>query len=132
MLGHLKEWLFSGLGGISQTEQSTAFDEIQIAPQPVGTVNYAHTEYTSVHGRIAAEWSLKDGRYTLSVDIPTNSTATIILPTADVDSVTDYGVPAKQSDCVSLIGTANGQCRWHVGSGRYFFEVALQPDGIQK
>mgnify|MGYP000779327759 CR=1 FL=1 len=45
MLGHLMEWLFSGLGGIRQKEDSFGFKHIVIKPEPVGDVRDAQVSY---------------------------------------------------------------------------------------
>lgn len=116
MLGHIMEWLFSGLGGIRQSEESVAFGDIVIDPQVVGDVTSARTAFESVHGRIVSEWRLTDGRYSLRVEIPANTTATIVLPTADTANVAIFG------EGVTLKSVANGKSMWSVGSGDYSFE----------
>lgn len=126
MLGHLMEWLFSGLGGIRQSEESTAFDEVLIDPQPSGTVTSAQTTCRSVHGDITVCWKLTKEKYTLRVNIPANSTALIVLPSADAGRITDYGLPVTQSEGVKLSGVSGGKSIWETGSGSYLFEVALQ------
>jgi hypothetical protein len=41
MLGHLMEWLYSGLAGIRQSERDVAFKETIIAPEVVGDLTQA-------------------------------------------------------------------------------------------
>jgi len=80
MLGHLMEWFYNGLGGISQTENSVAYDTIVIAPKPVGTINWVKCSYKSVKGLITSNWELKNGEFYLTVEIPQNAVAKIVMP----------------------------------------------------
>ena len=64
MLGHLMEWLFGGVGGIRQNENSIAYKTVFIDPQIVGDVKGAKTSYESPYGRIDCEWKKDDKVYT--------------------------------------------------------------------
>jgi len=80
MLGHLMEWLYSGLCGIRQVEGSVAFRTIEIRPQPVGDIKEAKAHYRSIQGIIAVAWKKDKERFSLEVSIPSNTTATIFFP----------------------------------------------------
>lgn len=123
MLGHLMEWLYSGLGGIRQQEGSVAFKKILIDPQIVGDITHARTSYESPYGLIRSEWKLDAQQYTLKVEIPANSEAIICLPTAELDKVTEHGQPVKTHKEISNLDVNNGRLRVKVGSGSYLFQV---------
>ena len=123
MLGHLMEWLFSGLGGLRQTEGSVGYKTVLIDPQIVGDVTSATTTYNSPYGQIQCRWEQKEDTYLLKVDIPANSEAVICLPTTNAAKVTEYGLPLSEAGAVSLTGIENGKLRVKVGSGSYLFEV---------
>lgn len=123
MLGHLMEWLFSGVGGIRQSEGSVAYHDILIDPQMVGDVKEARTSYDSAYGRINCEWERTDDSYILKVDIPVNCKAHICLPVTDAHKVTEYGVPVLQQKGISLVETTGHKTTWEVGSGSYLFKV---------
>lgn len=80
MLGHLMEWFYSGLGGISQAENSIAYDSIIIAPKPVGNIHWVKCSYKSVKGIIYSNWEIKENSFYLKVGIPKNAVAKIIIP----------------------------------------------------
>ncbi len=80
MLGHLMEWFYNGLGGISQTENSIAYDTIVIAPKPVGNINWVKCSYKSIKGVISSNWELKDGSFYLNLEIPKDAVAKIFIP----------------------------------------------------
>ncbi|MDR0756259.1 MAG: glycoside hydrolase family 78 protein [Tannerella sp.] len=123
MLGHLMEWLYSGLGGIRQKDNSIAFRETVINPQPVGDVRNAETAYESPYGTIRCKWSRTEKVFTLEVSIPANSTAEIYLPATDAGQVSVYGLPLSASDGVTVIGTDGGKLKVKTGSGNYQFRV---------
>lgn len=106
MLGHLMEWLYAGLGGITQQDGSVAFRTVRIAPQVVGDISYADVSYESSRGTIRCGWKIVDGRFVLDVDIPAGCEAVVCLPAG-------MGGPAH--------ATPHGELK--VGSGHYHFEV---------
>ncbi|MCW8383561.1 family 78 glycoside hydrolase catalytic domain [Streptomyces justiciae] len=55
-----------------------------IAPQPGGGLTFASARLDSPHGRIASEWRLHDGQFTLTARVPPGTEAEIRLPGADV------------------------------------------------
>jgi hypothetical protein len=121
MLGHLMEWLYGGLGGIRQQENSVAFRETVIDPQIVGDVRNATTSYESPYGTIRCKWTKTGDNFSMEVSIPANSTAEIYLPVTDARRVTTYGLPLSASDDVTVIGVVQGKLRVKVGSGNYQF-----------
>jgi hypothetical protein len=80
MLGHLMEWFYSGIGGIYQEENSSAYEKIIIAPKPVGDITWAKCSYKSVKGIISTDWKTEKNRFGLRVTIPEKSDGTVILP----------------------------------------------------
>ena len=80
MLGHLMEWFYTGLGGISQSEKSVAYEKIIIAPKPVGNIKWVKCSYKSVKGLISSNWELKKKMFYLHVEVPKDAVAKIIIP----------------------------------------------------
>lgn len=123
MLGHLMEWLFSGLGGIRQQEQSVAFKQITIRPEPVGDIREANACYESPYGSIRSSWKDTGDAFTLQAEIPANCTAWIFLPATGARQITESGIPLEQMDGVRFDTSADGRIRIETGSGRYNFKV---------
>lgn len=127
MLGHLAEWLYSGLGGLRQAPGSTAYRHALVDPRPVGDITSASTSYATPYGRVATSWSLEpDGTFSVDADVPANTTATVMLPTADSALISDYGAPvvAGERGIHSIVPSADGKrLAVTVGSGRYSFKV---------
>ncbi|MFH0761983.1 MAG: alpha-L-rhamnosidase C-terminal domain-containing protein, partial [Bacteroidota bacterium] len=77
MLGHLMEWLYSGIGGIRQAPGSTGYSHIIIDPQAVGDLTYADVSHTCVRGEIRVHWKKTGTRASMEVSIPVGSTADV-------------------------------------------------------
>jgi hypothetical protein len=123
MLGHLMEWLYSGLAGISQTENSIAYKEIVVRPEPVGDITSAKGSYLSAYGPITSEWKKSAGVFDLKVNIPVNTTAKIFLPAQENASVSEGGISVAQRKDMKLLEYENGKMIVSVGSGTYHFVV---------
>jgi alpha-L-rhamnosidase len=77
MLGHLMEWLYTGIGGIRQDPSATGFDKIIIDPQALGDLTWADVSHRCIHGEIHCRWELSGNGYRMEVHIPVGSTARI-------------------------------------------------------
>jgi hypothetical protein len=80
MLGHIMEWFYEGLAGISQAENSVGYKNIVIRPQLVGDITHAAARFESPYGEIGSYWTIKGDILVLRVIIPPNTTAEINLP----------------------------------------------------
>jgi hypothetical protein len=80
MLGHLMQWFYEGLGGISQAENSVGYKNIIIRPRIVGDIKNAEASFQSPYGEIRSAWINTDVGFELNVVIPANITAEIYLP----------------------------------------------------
>jgi alpha-L-rhamnosidase len=120
MLGHIEEWFYSGLLGISA--DAPGFGRIIINPQPVGGLAWAKGHYDSLHGRIQSSWKRDGDRLTLEIAIPPNTTATVYVPARDAVKVTEGGKPASEAPGVKLLRHENGAAVYEIASGAYRFE----------
>lgn len=114
MLGHLMEWFYSGLAGIRQADNSIAFRNIEINPQPVGDVNSAKVVFQSPYGAIISDWTRQKDKFELRVEIPVNTTATIFIPANSGQLINMNGVVVRSV-------YKNGRAVIKVGSGSYNF-----------
>ena len=81
MLGHLMEWLYSGLGGIAH-HSSLSTHHFLIAPQMVGDITWARTSLNTPKGKVSCYWTRdpSKGTWTIDVTIPEGSDAEVHLP----------------------------------------------------
>ena len=125
MLGHIMEWYYTGLGGIKQEQHSVAFKNIIIRPETVGDISQTKATYQSPYGVIKSEWTKKDGNFTLKVEIPANSSATVYLPSTDVNAITESGKAIPNQKGIQFSRIENGKALYIIGSGNYLFKVKM-------
>jgi alpha-L-rhamnosidase len=126
-LGSCGEWLFGTVAGIGLDPEQPGYRHIIIRPQIGGGLTWVKGKYQSIRGTVVSEWSVRDGRLTLNVTIPTNSTATVFVPAAADATVTEGGQPAEQSLGVRLLRREKRACVLEVVSGQYQFQVTHRP-----
>ncbi len=124
MLGHLMEWFFSGLGGISQQTESVGFKRVKIKPQmPVGinSVSTSMCHLTVIFLAVGYANLIKSGCMYKSF---TNSEAIVYLPAKTAEEITESGIPLKNVDeCRILERPGENYIVVSVGSGNYIFEM---------
>ena len=81
--GAVCEWLFKTMCGIRVDGKN----HFTIAPRPGGHFTHAKAGYQSVYGLVESGWEKNGDSYTLTVRIPCNTTAELILPSGDHDVV---------------------------------------------
>ena len=119
MLGHIMEWFYSGLAGISQEVGSVAFKKIKIRPQPVGDISSAKGSFHSPYGWITTDWKKEGKNFSLKIHVPVNASATIYLPGAGTAAVyLNEKIVDKK-----LVKSKSGVNEITVNSGEYFFEI---------
>ena len=116
--GSVGEWFYKTIGGIQSLEPG--FKKVLIHPMPGGGLTFAKADYKSIRGMISSHWEIKEGKFYLVVEIPVNTTGTIILPADDVDSILEGGLPIASKFEVE---TLNGEVHIDVASGKYRFET---------
>jgi alpha-L-rhamnosidase len=92
----------------------------------VGDLKWARASYASVRGEIAARWQHDAGKFTLSVTIPANTTATVFLPANSAKSVTEGGQPVAQARGVKFLREEKGHAVFEIESGAYEFASAWE------
>ncbi|MFQ9503544.1 MAG: alpha-L-rhamnosidase C-terminal domain-containing protein [Alistipes indistinctus] len=124
MLGHLMEWLYSGLGGIRQSPGSAGYKEIVIRPQVVGDIHSAAVSFRSPYGLIRSEWSDSPQQYRQRVEIPANTTALVYLPAVDPAAVSRAAFRSGRCRDCRFASAVRDYLAVAVGSGIYDFRVA--------
>ncbi|MDR2804424.1 MAG: glycoside hydrolase family 78 protein [Dysgonamonadaceae bacterium] len=78
MMGQIDEWFFRTLAGIEP--DTPGFQTFTVRPQAVGDLNYVKAKHETLYGTIAVEWKREQKRFFLSVTVPANTQARIVLP----------------------------------------------------
>ncbi len=120
--GAVGEWMFRYIGGIQYDMDNPGFRHIIIHPYPGDELTYAKAEYGSILGKIVSSWKKEsNGAFILEVSVPTNTIATVYVPSKDKTSVKESGKPAEESEGVSFVKMSDGYAVYQIGGGSYKF-----------
>jgi len=112
-LGSVGQWLYSSVAGIELG--APGFSSVIFKPQPGGGITHARASYHSLRGVFSSAWTLEEGRFTLELTIPPNSTATVVWPCA--------GEPVTERESRQVLSKQSaGHHQFILGSGRYVLE----------
>ncbi|HEY3268831.1 MAG TPA: glycoside hydrolase family 78 protein [Armatimonadota bacterium] len=122
--GAVGQWMQATVGGIDTdtSPEGVGFRRIVIAPEPGGDLTHAETSYAGIRGVVKSAWKQENGVFSLKVTIPANTTATVSIPAASPEAVTEGSRPAAQSEGVRFLHTDRGRAVYFVGSGEYEFQ----------
>ena len=123
-LGSCGEWFYSGIAGIFTDPAAPGFKRFTVKPTPGPGLTSAKASFRSIHGLIASEWKVAGGQIGLTVTVPPNTTATIVVPTRDPASVKESGKPAASATGLKPAKAGTGEAAFEVGSGTYRFTAA--------
>ncbi|MEZ4955785.1 MAG: family 78 glycoside hydrolase catalytic domain [Saprospiraceae bacterium] len=120
--GAVGDWMYRVVAGIDLAEGFYGYKKINIHPHIGGKFTHISATQQTVYGEVASKWELKNGKLSLSVEIPANTTATIFIPTSNKNTVTENGTPIGQQESITVLGERNQYLQVEVGSGKYLFE----------
>ena len=115
-------WLYKYLGGIRADEDKPGFREFIIEPGLGSGLEEACTSYHSLYGEIVSAWKKRGDRITLTIRVPANSVAELILPSEMIGgNLRVNNTRIRNIPAISLITAGNGKTHYSVGSGTYEF-----------
>jgi alpha-L-rhamnosidase len=126
--GAIGLWLYQSVLGIRPDPAGPGFRKFILAPQPdpASGLTWARGSYDSIHGRIVSDWKIEAGRFVLNATIPSNSTATVHVPSKDAGAVTESGRPAATAQGVKFLRMDKGCAVYEVGPGCHEFVSNVQ------
>jgi len=123
--GAIGEWMYRVVAGIELDENHPGYKHILIQPQPGGGLTYANASVDSMYGRVASGWKIAGDKFTLTGEVPPNTTATIRLPKSKLEQVTEGQKPLPGRADLSNARQVGDAVLLEVGSGNYVFEGIL-------
>lgn len=117
--GAIGEWMYQEVAGIEAA--APGYKKIRIAPRPGDTLTHARAFLDTRYGRVASDWERRDGEFRLAVTVPANAQATVRLPGATRNAVTESGTALDEAAGVSAVRQEDDAVIVEVGSGDYTF-----------
>jgi alpha-L-rhamnosidase len=124
--GAVGDWMYKVVAGINSAENTPGYKQIVIQPHPGGEMNDVKASYESPYGTISSEWTISDNAFTLTVVVPPNTTAEVMVP-ATGKTMTINGVEKESRGLVNKQGLKYHFLKTGVGSGKYVFKTAYKP-----
>jgi alpha-L-rhamnosidase len=121
--GAIGEWMYRVVAGIGIDEEHPGYKHILIAPRPGGGFSHAQASIESIYGKVSAGWEIAGGKLQLKVEIPPNTTATIRIPGAKIQEITENGAPLVVRAGIDAARNDAGSAVLEIGSGQYAFEA---------
>lgn len=122
MFGDVSAWFYKTLAGLQPDDKNPGFKHFIVKPYFAPDLTWVKAEYNSLYGLISSAWERQNGRITLHVKVPVNTSASIYLPVMnDVITVVD-----EKGAAIADLGTGkivNGCTVFEVGSGSYSFST---------
>ncbi|MBQ7866646.1 MAG: family 78 glycoside hydrolase catalytic domain [Clostridia bacterium] len=117
--GSIAEWMYRHMCGINPDETAPGFKHAVIRPQPNSLLTHARAQTLTPYGVLACGWRIEGEKLYVTVDVPCNATAAIVLP--DVGgSVTENGADM------------GAESTFERGSGRWEYAYAFTGETIHK
>ncbi len=121
-LGSVGEWVWQHLAGINPDPDHPGYSHFVLQPRPIEGLTWARGKYECVRGRIVSDWKIENGTFTYTVEVPANTTATVILPKAVLENVRENQQPLTQTAGVTQCEQIGNEVHCQVVSGKYQFQ----------
>lgn len=117
--GAVGDWMYEVMAGLDIDPMLPGYKHVLVQPQPGGGATRARATHDSMYGRVSSAWGIRDGIFTLTIEIPCNTRATVRLPRAASVKVTENDKSLSES---GLRSSADGDFLVvEAGSGKYVF-----------
>lgn len=129
MLGYADQWLLE-LSGLSQAENSSAWESILYSPIFVTNLTSASSSYRSVRGVASADWTLAESELTYDIVVPVGASGVVSLNLTALgfDTLQERGTVLNETSVgngTNDYSISNGTVSVQVGSGEYTFVASL-------
>jgi alpha-L-rhamnosidase len=125
--GSVGEWVWRELAGINPDDEQPGYKHFIIRPRPCPGLTWVKAEYDSIRGKIVSAWKLEERRFSLHIQVPVGTTATVYVPVKDAGAVMENGKPAARADGVKFVKMEGGNSVFAVESGQYLFQAEVGP-----
>jgi alpha-L-rhamnosidase len=127
--GAIGDWMYRFIGGIDLDESEPAYKHIRIQPR-IGSkeLTNAKASYKSMYGKITSSWCLNNKEVKVTVKIPPNTNAEILLPNANLIDARESGNLLNLIEGVYSIDETDNGLVVNAGSGHYQFVYPYKLD----
>jgi alpha-L-rhamnosidase len=121
--GAIGDWMYRVSAGIDTRTEGPGYKQIMIKPVTGGGLTDVNADYQTNYGKISSHWKLENGNFSMDVEIPTNTTATIYIPANGSSNIMENGKPLSAHPEIKLAAAETGYIVVNAGSGIYHFNT---------
>jgi alpha-L-rhamnosidase len=124
--GAIGDWMYRVMVGLDTYEDGPGYKHIKIQPHIGGGFTHASASLQTYYGTLSSGWKTEAGKIILDVEIPANTRATVYVPAANTEAITENGTALSSLKDITVTGKENDFVILKIGSGKYHFEVKKQ------
>jgi alpha-L-rhamnosidase len=121
--GAIGDWMYRVAAGLDTYNDGTGYKHIRVMPHIGGGLTSVSASLQTYYGQVSSAWSISGGKLQLSVNLPVNTTATLFIPAANADGITESNQKLASVKEVKIVKNENGYVQVEVGSGSYTFSA---------
>jgi alpha-L-rhamnosidase len=121
--GAIGDWMYRDAAGLDTYEEGAGYKKIRVRPHVGGNLEFASAELETGYGKLSVYWKSMNGKFTMDVEIPSNTTASIFMPASDATSVSENGNPLSDDKEIVIKGKEGNYIELQTGSGIYHFST---------
>ena len=129
--GAIGEWLYRVAAGLDVDPLAPGYKHALIQPQPGGGFRHMRATLNTMYGPLSTEWAVHDDGMTLEVTVPANTWASVRLPLAEAEAVTESGACLANAEGIQSYRQVGGDVILEVGSGSYEFAY-ISPELVER
>ncbi len=120
MFGEINAWYYKALGGIFPDEKQPGFKNVMLKPNFVPGLEHFEASHEGPYGTIVSSWKKLRRAVEYNVEIPANSTATLIL---NEGKIQENGKTLDKNEWIEIAERKNGKVVLKLKSGSYSFGI---------
>lgn len=121
--GAVGDWMYRAVAGLDTYEDGAGYKHIRIRPHTDQRLTYARADLLTPYGKASSGWKTENGKLSMNISIPPNTVATVYIPAAAENKITEGGKAIGSVKEIKTTGIENGFVVLTVGSGNYQFVV---------
>lgn len=115
--GAIGQWMYERIAGIKPL--AAGYKKIHIAPLPGGGLTSADGAYDTPYGRAISVWKIQDDKFYLQVNVPSNTSALITLPSSFPNNITVNGEVLNTEHHKNVTKAVDGSISFEIFPGHY-------------
>jgi alpha-L-rhamnosidase len=123
MFGGGLVWYYRKLAGMNADSEKPGYRHIIFKPQPAGDLTFVKYSNQTSYGETGISWKKSNEEFSMEIDVPVSSSATVYVPAEEGKTVFENGVSPTESKDIHFMGEENGYQLFVVKSGKYNFVV---------